>query len=47
MLLEGSLNGKRVRVLRGDGSNTNVVSREFLENNSELFEVVKKPVEVI
>ncbi len=47
MLLEGSLDGKRVRVLNDDGRNTNVVSREFLKNNSELIEVAKKPVEVM
>ncbi len=29
MVLEGSLNGKRVRELKGDGCNTNVVAREF------------------
>ncbi len=47
MVLEGSLNGKRVRVLKNDGFNTNIVSREFLKNKSELVEVVKRPVEVM
>ncbi len=32
---------------KDDGCNTNVVSREFLKNNSELCEVVKGPVEVM
>ncbi len=47
IVLEGSLNEKRVRVLKRDGCNTNAVSREFLKNNRELFEVVKRPVEVM
>ncbi len=47
MVLEGSLNGKRVRVLKDDGCNTNVVSREFLKNNSELFEVFQRHVELM
>ncbi len=45
--LEGSLNVKRVRLIKDDGCNTNVESRESLKNNSELFEVVKRPIEVM
>ncbi len=47
MVLEGSLNGKRVRVVEDDGCNVNVVSREFLNNSSELFDAVSRPVERI
>ncbi len=47
IVLEGSLNGKRVRVLKEDGCNTNVVSGEFLKNKSESFKVLKRPVEVM
>ncbi len=45
MVLEGSFNGKRVRVLKDDGCNTNVVSGAFLKKNSALFDVAKRPVE--
>ncbi len=38
MALEASLDGERVQVLKDDACNTNAVSREFLKNNSELFE---------
>ncbi len=34
-------------MLKDDCCNANVVSREFLKKNSELFEVVKRPVEVM
>ncbi len=47
MVVEGSLNGKPIRVLKDDGCNTNAVSREFLKFNSELFKVVQRPVEVM
>jgi len=46
LVLDGDLNGKRVRVLKDDGCNTNVVSHDFFMNNRKLFSVVKKNVEV-
>ena len=46
MVLDGSLEGKRVRVLKDDGCNTNVVSREFFRKNRGLFNYDKCDVEV-
>ena len=46
MILDGSLNGKRVRVLKDDGCNTNVVSRDFFEINKGKLKWKKCEVEV-
>ena len=37
IVLEGSLEGKRVQVLKDDGCNTNVVSHDFFERNQGHF----------
>ncbi len=47
MVLQGSLNGNIVGVLKDDGCNANVVSREFLKSKSELIEVVEIRVAVM
>ncbi len=46
MMLEGSIERKRVRALKEDGCNTNVLSRESFKDNSESFHVVKTDVKV-
>lgn len=37
IVLDGSLEGKRVRVLKDDGCNTNVVSHEFFRKHRKNF----------
>lgn len=46
IVLEGFLDGKRVRVLKDDGCNTNVVSREFFNKNRKNFKWKNCNVEV-
>lgn len=40
IVLEGTINGKNVRMLKDDGCNTNLVSKEFLKRNRRLFKVI-------
>ncbi len=37
IILDGLLHGKRVRVLKDDGCNTNVISQEFFERNRKEY----------
>ena len=46
LVLDGTLNGIRVKVLKDDGCNTNVVSHEFFEKNFDRFDSGKCDVEV-
>lgn len=46
IVMYGALQGKSVKVLKDDGCNTNVVSRQFVQNNRSLFEIVDKKVQV-
>ncbi len=46
MVLNGKLEGRRVKVLKDDGCNTNVVSKEFFKRNRKYFNVKKCNVEV-
>ena len=46
IVLDGTLEEKRVRVLKDDGCNTNVVSHEFFERNRQNFNWEKCEVEV-
>ena len=46
IVLDGSLDGKRVRVLKDDGCNTNVVSHEFFSKNRRYFKWKKCKIEV-
>ena len=45
-VLDGSLEGKRVKVLKDDGCNTNVVSHEFFQKNRKFFRWKSCNVEV-
>ena len=47
IVLEGSLDERKVRVLKDDGYNTNVVSQEFFEKNCNYFTWKRCKVEVI
>ena len=46
ILLDGSLEGKRVRVLKDDGCNTNVVSRDFFRRNKKHLKFEECDVQV-
>ena len=46
LVLRGSLGGKKVRVLKDDGCNTNVVSHEFFKKNRKFFKWKKCDAEV-
>ena len=46
IVLDGLLEGKKVSVLKDDGCNTNVVSRDFFEKNRGLFKWKECDVEV-
>ena len=45
IILDGLLEGKKVSVLKDDGCNTNVVSRDFFEKNRGLFKWRERDVE--
>lgn len=47
IVLDGELSGKKVRVLKDDGCNTNVVSQEFFQKNQSRFHVAKVNVDVM
>jgi hypothetical protein len=42
LVLRGKFNGIPVKMLKDDGCNTNVVSRAFVKNHENLFNVVNK-----
>jgi Aspartyl protease len=44
--MDGTFNGKPVRILKDDGCNTNVVSRKFVQRNAEAFKTVRRNVKV-
>ena len=46
IVVEGTLNGESARILKDDGCNTNVVSRDFYADHSHLFEVRESPIVV-
>ena len=46
IVLDGSLEGRRVQVLKDDGCNTNVLSREFFEKNKNRLKWRECDVEV-
>ena len=46
IVVEGTLNGESARILKEDGCNTNVVSRDFYAAHSDLFEVRESPIVV-
>ncbi len=46
IVLEGLLDGEKVNVLKDDGCNTNVVSREFFNENRKFFKWKNCNVEV-
>ncbi len=46
LVLEGSLDGHKIRILKDDGCNTNVVPHEFSQANREKFNWEKCNVEV-
>ena len=39
IVLEGTLNGREAKILKDDGCNTNLVSKEFLAKNRNLFRI--------
>ena len=41
IVLEGTINGQKARMLKDDGCNTNLVSKEFLQRNRRLFKVIR------
>lgn len=41
LLMEGELNGGRVRVLKDDGCDMNFGSFDFVQDHRELFRIVK------
>jgi hypothetical protein len=45
-IMNGTLNGKNVRILKDDGCNTNVVSRKFVQSNAEAFKTMCRNVTV-
>jgi len=46
VVLNGTLNGVRARVLKDDGCNTNVVSKEFFEKNIRHFQFVEEDIRI-
>ena len=46
IFLDGCLNGIPVRVLKDDGCNTNVISKEFFNFHADCFDVIEKRVEI-
>ena len=46
IVLDGCLNGIPVRVLKNDGCNTNVISKEFFNFHADCFDVIEKRVEI-
>jgi hypothetical protein len=41
-VMNGTLNDRNVLILKDDGCNTNVVSKKFVQNNSEAFKTVRR-----
>ena len=41
IVLKGTINGRRATMLKDDGCNTNIVSKEFLMKSRSLFKIVK------
>ena len=46
IVLDGTLNGRRARILKDDGCNTNVISKSFVKKNRRVFKIFKKRFEV-
>lgn len=46
LVIEGLMNGKPVRILKDDGCNTNVISKEFYAAHPDLFEARETSVVV-
>ena len=43
-VIEGLLNGHKVSILKDDAGNSNVISKQFLNNHRSSFDVVSKDV---